>query len=78
MLLMMVILVPLPPAILDILISLNISLAIIILLTTLYMKKALEFSVFPSLLLATTGICVGCELHILGQRLRTRAAGRAA
>ena len=31
-----------------------------------------------SLLLATTGICVGCELHILGQRLRTRAAGRAA
>ena len=52
--LMMVILVPLPPAALDILISLNISLAVIILLTTLYMKKALEFSVFPSLLLATT------------------------
>jgi flagellar biosynthesis protein FlhA len=52
--LMAVILVPLPPAILDILISLNISIAVIILLTTLYMKKALEFSVFPSLLLATT------------------------
>ena len=52
--LMTVILVPLPPAILDILISLNISLAVIILLTTIYMKKALEFSVFPSLLLATT------------------------
>ncbi len=49
-----VILVPLPPAMLDILISVNISLAIIVLLTTLYMKKALEFSVFPSLLLATT------------------------
>lgn len=53
-LLMTVILIPLPPAILDILISLNISLAVIILLTTIYMKKALEFSVFPSLLLATT------------------------
>ncbi|MCC5822973.1 MAG: flagellar biosynthesis protein FlhA [Phycisphaerales bacterium] len=52
--LMTVILVPLPPAMLDILISLNISLAVIILLTTIYMKKALEFSVFPSLLLATT------------------------
>lgn len=53
-LLMGVVLVPLPPAALDILISANISISVIILLTTLYMKKALEFSVFPSLLLATT------------------------
>jgi flagellar biosynthesis protein FlhA len=52
--LMGVVLIPLPPAILDILISLNISISVIILLTTLYMNKALEFSVFPSLLLATT------------------------
>jgi len=49
-----VLLVPLPPAILDIMISVNISLAVIVLLTTLYMQRALEFSVFPSLLLATT------------------------
>ena len=53
-LLISVLLVPLPPALLDIMISLNISLAVIVLLTTLYMKRALEFSVFPSLLLATT------------------------
>lgn len=53
-LLLSVLLIPLPPAVLDILISLNISLAVIVLLTTLYMKRALEFSVFPSLLLATT------------------------
>ncbi len=53
-LLLSVLLVPLPPAILDILISVNISLGVIVLLTTLYMKRALEFSVFPSLLLATT------------------------
>jgi len=53
-LLISVLLVPLPPAMLDIMISLNISLAVIVLLTTLYMKRALEFSVFPSLLLATT------------------------
>ncbi len=52
--LMLVLLVPVPPAVLDILISANISLAVVILLTTLYMKKPLEFSVFPSLLLATT------------------------
>ena len=53
-LLLGVLLVPLPPAVLDVLISINISLAIIVLLTTLYMKRPLEFSVFPSLLLATT------------------------
>lgn len=53
-LLLSVLLVPLPPAMLDIMISVNISLAVIVLLTTLYMKRALEFSVFPSLLLATT------------------------
>ncbi len=52
--LLVVILIPLPPPILDLMISANISLAVIILLTTLYMKKALDFSVFPSLLLATT------------------------
>lgn len=49
-----VLLVPLPPALLDIFISTNISLGVIVLLTTLYMKRPLEFSVFPSLLLATT------------------------
>ena len=53
-LLLSVLLVPLPPPMLDIMISVNISLAVIVLLTTLYMKRALEFSVFPSLLLATT------------------------
>ncbi|MCA9287249.1 MAG: flagellar biosynthesis protein FlhA [Phycisphaerales bacterium] len=52
--LMFVILVPLPPAIMDVLIVLNIALAVIILLTTIYMAEPLDFSVFPSLLLATT------------------------
>ncbi|MEZ6243788.1 MAG: flagellar biosynthesis protein FlhA [Phycisphaerales bacterium] len=53
-LLLVVILIPVPPPVMDVLISANISLAVIILLTTLYMNKALDFSVFPSLLLATT------------------------
>ena len=52
--LLVVILVPLPPLVMDVLISTNISLAVIILLTTIYMAKPLDFSVFPSLLLATT------------------------
>ncbi|MEL6497495.1 MAG: flagellar biosynthesis protein FlhA [Planctomycetota bacterium] len=49
-----VILVPLHPMLMDMLISINIALAIVVLLTTIYMSKPLDFSVFPSLLLATT------------------------
>ncbi len=52
--LLAVLLVPLPTAMLDVLIALNISLSVIILLTTVYMAEPLEFSVFPSLLLAAT------------------------
>ncbi len=52
--LLLVVLVPLPPLVMDLLISANISLAVIILLTTIYMAKPLDFSVFPSLLLTTT------------------------
>ena len=46
--------VPLPPLALDILISGNIAVAAIVLLTTIYMRRPLDFSVFPALLLATT------------------------
>jgi flagellar biosynthesis protein FlhA len=54
LLLIVVLIVPLPTAVMDILISANISLATVILLTTIYMARPLDFSVFPALLLATT------------------------
>ncbi len=50
----LVIIVPVPPALMDMLLSVNITLSVIILLTTIYVRTPLEFSVFPSLLLATT------------------------
>ncbi|HHY11833.1 MAG TPA: flagellar biosynthesis protein FlhA [Firmicutes bacterium] len=46
--------VPLPAVALDILIAVNFSLAIVILLLTMYTKEPLDFSVFPSLLLIMT------------------------
>ncbi|NLX60436.1 MAG: flagellar biosynthesis protein FlhA [Phycisphaerae bacterium] len=52
--LILVIVVPLPPWMLDILLACNITLSITVLLTTLYVNKPLDFSVFPSLLLALT------------------------
>lgn len=54
LLLIVVLVIPLPTAVMDILISANISLAAVVLLTTIYMGRPLEFSVFPALLLATT------------------------
>jgi len=50
----LVILVPLPPGLMDVLLSANITVAVIMLLTTIYVRTPLEFSIFPSLLLATT------------------------
>ena len=52
--LLAVLVVPLPPVMLDMLIAVNISLAAVILLTTIYMERPLEFSVFPALLLGAT------------------------
>jgi flagellar biosynthesis protein FlhA len=52
--LLIVLVVPLPPALMDLLISANISLAAVVLVTTIYMLRPLDFSVFPALLLGTT------------------------
>jgi flagellar biosynthesis protein FlhA len=51
---LVVILVPLPPLLMDVLLAANITIGVIILLTTIYVSTPLEFSIFPSLLLATT------------------------
>ncbi len=50
----LVIMVPLPAALMDVLLAANITVAMLVLLTTIYVRTPLEFSVFPSLLLATT------------------------
>jgi flagellar biosynthesis protein FlhA len=46
--------IPLPPMLLDLAITLNISAALAIVVSTLYVPRALDFSAFPSLLLLTT------------------------
>ncbi|QDT69737.1 Flagellar biosynthesis protein FlhA [Planctomycetes bacterium MalM25] len=50
----LVVMVPLPAALMDVLLAANITVSVIVLLTTIYVRTPLEFSVFPSLLLATT------------------------
>jgi len=51
---LMAMIIPLPAFLLDFLLALNITLAIIILITTMYTERPLEFSVFPSVLLMLT------------------------
>src|SRR3954468_23158863 len=46
--------VPLPPLFLDLLLSIDIGLSVVLLLTAIYVKTPVEFSVFPSLLLLLT------------------------
>ena len=50
----MLIIVPLNTVVLDMLLTINLALSVVILLTTLYISEPLEFSVFPSLLLLAT------------------------
>ena len=52
--LLLVLLIPLPTAVLDFLLVLNLTLSVVILVTTIYVQSPREFQVFPSLLLAIT------------------------
>lgn len=49
-----IIIIPIPLGALDVLLSFNISLALLILLIAMYTQEALQFSIFPSILLITT------------------------
>src|SRR6266702_1743591 len=50
----LVMIAPIPPFLLDVMISANIMLSVVVLLVSLYIKKAVEFSVFPTTLLLLT------------------------
>lgn len=50
----LMIVVPLPTGLIDILLTLNISLSLVIFLLSMYIREPLEFSIFPTMLLVTT------------------------
>ncbi|MEA2690074.1 MAG: flagellar biosynthesis protein FlhA [Candidatus Eremiobacteraeota bacterium] len=64
--LVVLMIVPVPPWVLDMLLSVNITVALVILLTALYTENALAFSVFPTLLLIVT--LFRLSLNITGTR----------
>jgi flagellar biosynthesis component FlhA len=71
--LLVVILVPLPAFVLDFLLVVNITISVIVLVTTMYVQSPLEFAVFPSLLLAVT--LFRLVLNVATTRLILTASG---
>ncbi len=71
---------PLPPVLLDLLLAANITLALVMLLTSVNVRRTLDFSVFPSLLLVTTLFRLALNISttrliLLGGHEGTDAAG---
>ena len=58
----LLLIIPLSPFFLDVMIILNIAVSLIILLISMNIKEALEFSIFPSLLLITTLYRIGINI----------------
>lgn len=76
-----VMVVPLPPFMLDLMLSLAIGISFLLLLTAVYAKRALDFSIFPSLLLLTTlfrlalNVATTRKILLTGAEQGTAAAG---
>ena len=69
------IIIPLPPFFLDFMFIMSISISLMILLTTMFIKGPLEFSIFPSMLLITT--LLRLSLNISSTRLILSNSGQA-
>jgi flagellar biosynthesis protein FlhA len=67
MVVVLLMIVPLPPLVLDLLLSVDIGLAVVLLFTAIYVKQPVEFSVFPSLLLLLT--LMRLSLNVASTRL---------
>ena len=72
---LVVLLVPLPPVVLDLLLALNLALTILLLLVTLAATKPLDFSVFPTLLLLLTLLRLSLNVATTRQILLNGQAG---
>ncbi len=68
----MVLIIPIPPVLLDLLLTINISLSIVVLLAIIYIQRPVDFSVFPSLLLILT--LFRLSLNVASTRLILRDA----
>lgn len=71
-----ILIVPLPPPMLDALIIINLMIAVIILMVSLYLTKPLEFASYPSLLLIVTVFRLAINVATSRSILLTAEAGK--
>jgi type III secretion protein V len=72
----MMLIFPVSPHLIDVLISLNLTFSIILLFVALYIQKAVHLSIFPSLLLITTLYRLGVNISSTRQILLHANAGK--
>lgn len=72
----LMIIVPLPTALLDVFIALNVTVGVVILLLTMFTTDVLQFSVFPTMLLVTTLFRLGLNISSTRLILNTGDAGK--
>jgi len=58
----LMIIIPMPPSVMDMLIALNLAVSLLLLMVALYVNEPLDFSVFPSVLLMTTLFRLGLTI----------------
>jgi len=73
--LMMIIIIPIPPSVLDSLIAVNLGISVSLMMVSLYIPKAVNLSIFPSLLLITTLFRLSIEISATRQILLHAYAG---
>lgn len=74
-LIIMMIVIPVPPAVIDNLIAINLTVSICLLMVALYIPRAVHLSMFPSILLITTLFRLGIEISATRQILLHADAG---
>ncbi|NFP69448.1 flagellar biosynthesis protein FlhA [Clostridium sporogenes] len=72
----LMIIIPLPSSILDVLLALNITFSVVIILITMFTTEVLQFSSFPTLLLITTLFRLGLNISSTRLILRDAYAGK--
>lgn len=72
----MIIIIPVPNWMLDVLLSFNISLSLLLLLISMYTEDVLEISIFPSLLLISTVYRLALNISTTRSILKDGAAGK--
>ncbi|EJO5346010.1 flagellar biosynthesis protein FlhA [Clostridium botulinum] len=72
----LMIIIPLPSVLLDVLLALNITFSVVIILITMFTTEVLQFSSFPTLLLITTLFRLGLNISSTRLILRDAYAGK--